>query len=121
MAKKKVSKKSDAELTPDELYRKEQQRAKQREALELRAKGEEFVSTARKRKPQERRKELKRIALRKTEHNSVRRAAQKAAKVAKATAPEVVVIPIFWKGQAGQMGQVLSVCEDALQALRDAT
>ena len=103
-----------------EQKRREMQKAKQAEAIAARARGEEFVSTAKKRKPQERRKEIKRKAQRAAERNSVRRSAQKAAKVAKATAPDVIVVPIFWKGQAGQMGAVLSVCSDAEQALRDA-
>ena len=113
-------KKTVGEPTPDELERREMQRVKRQEAIALRAAGEEFVSYAKKRKPQERRKELARKAERATERNSVRRSAQKAAKKAKETAPEIVVIPIFWKGQAGQMGQVMNVCSDVEQALRDA-
>ena len=31
----------------------------------------------------------------------------------KLLAPEVVIVPIFWKGEAGQRARVLSACADA--------
>ena len=30
----------------------------------------------------------------------------------KKTMPNLVIIPIFWKGQAGQLGHVISLCTD---------
>lgn len=103
-----------------ELKRREMQRAKQAEARAARAQGLAFVPAKKKRKPLERRRELQRKAQRAAVRNAARRSAQKAVKAAKATAPTVIVVPIYWKGQAGQMGQVLSVCTDAEQILKDA-
>ena len=113
----KRKKKPDADLTDEERKRREHQRAQREKALAIRAVGKAFVSTAKKRKPLERRKFEQRKAERKGENAEKRRAVQKAAKKAKASAPNVVIVPIFWKGEAKQMGRVLSACADAEAAL----
>ncbi|KAL3913156.1 MAG: hypothetical protein SGPRY_008085 [Prymnesium sp.] len=109
--------KQKAPLTPAEAKRREMQREKQAAALAARAAGGEYTPSARKRKPLERRRELQRKAARAATRNATRRSAQKASKALRKSAPAVVVVPIFWKGQAGQMGSVLSVCTEAEQTL----
>eukprot|EP00965_Chrysotila_dentata_P090795 2996631-Pleurochrysis_carterae.AAC.2 len=100
-----------------EAARKEKQRQRQREALEARAAGAEFKKSKRSRKPLERRK----FEARSKVSNRERRLKQKAAKQQKAKSaqagPEVVVVPIFWKGVAEQRGRVLSACKDIEQLL----
>ena len=56
----------------------------------------------------------------KAERNSQRREQQKKIKLEKAKAPAVVIIPIFWKGEAQQMATVLSVCADVQSSLSEA-
>jgi hypothetical protein len=104
-------------LPEEERTRRERQKELQRQAVELRSRGEEFVSTKKKRKPLEARKLEKRLAKRKAESAATRRAIQKEAKKQKAAAPDIVVVPIFWKGEAKQMGRVLSACADVESAL----
>jgi len=111
----------DAKLSEEEAERRRRQREMREQALAARANGEAFESTRRvtfpKRKPLEARKEEKRIARRKVENAARRRAVQTAVKKERAAAPEVVVVPIFWKGEANQMARVLSACTDAQAAL----
>eukprot|EP00325_Prymnesiales_sp_UTEX-LB-985_P009138 CAMPEP_0174698280 /NCGR_PEP_ID=MMETSP1094-20130205/3912_1 /TAXON_ID=156173 /ORGANISM="Chrysochromulina brevifilum, Strain UTEX LB 985" /LENGTH=296 /DNA_ID=CAMNT_0015895415 /DNA_START=31 /DNA_END=921 /DNA_ORIENTATION=+ len=114
----------DEELSEEERARRQRQREVRQKALETRAKGGVFESMRRvtfpKRKPLEARKEEKRIAKRKAENAARRRSVQQAVKKDRASAPDVVVIPIFWKGEAKQMARVLSACADAEAALRAA-
>ena len=102
-------KRPDAELSPEELARRERQRETQRAAIEARTRGDTFTSTRRvtfpKRKPIEARKEAERIAKRKSDNAARRREVQKAVKKQRAAAPNVVVVPIFWKGEAKQMAR----------------
>jgi len=88
--------------------RKEVQRQKQREALALRAAGGAYKPPKRQRKPKERRK----FEERSTAKLIVKRELGKKLRKEKKTAPDVVIVPIFWKGQAGQLGQVISLCTD---------
>ena len=118
MVKRKVP---DSELTPEELRRREAQRVQQQAAVAARERGEVFESTRRttvpKRKPLEARKEAERIVIRKSENAARRRTVQKAIKADRAKAPDVVVVPIYWKGEAKQMARVLLACADAEKAL----
>ena len=118
MVKRKVP---DSELTPEELRRREAQRAQQQAAVAARERGEVFESTRRttfpKRKPLEARKEAERILIRKSENAARRRTVQKAIKADRAKAPDVVVVPIYWKGEAKQMARVLLACSDVEKAL----
>jgi hypothetical protein len=114
----------DSELTPEELERRNYQRTLQKQALDARARGETFEPTRRltfpKRKPLEARKEQARIEKRKAENAARRRAVQKSVKKQRADAPDVVVVPIFWKGEAKQMARVLSACKD-IEAVLEST
>lgn len=116
-------KRDDSELTDEERARRERQREMQQQALAARASGGSFESTRRttfpKRKPLEARKEEERKLRRKAENASKRRASQKALKQQRANAPDVVVVPIFWKGEAKQMARVLSACADIEAALKE--
>ena len=104
----------------EELARREHQRQQRLKALAAREGGGEFAKAKKKRPPKERRKFEKRKAEGKAERNKERRSRQVEAKKQKAAAPEVVVVPIFWKGHAQQMARVLSVCKDVEDALRAA-
>ncbi len=108
---------ADSELTPEELARREHQRKQREKALAARASGEDFVSTRKKRKPLERRRFEKRKLERKATNAASRRSAQKEQKRERSGAPDVVIIPIFWKGEAKQMGRVLGACADVEKAL----
>jgi len=96
--------------------RKELQRAKQKEALALRAAGQTYTPAKRRRKPKERRKWEERSNAKLIEKRELGKKLRKEKK----TAPDVVIIPIFWKGQAGQRGKVLSVCSDIQKYLVEA-
>lgn len=96
--------------------RKELQRARQKEALALRAAGQAYTKPKRQRKPKERRKFEERSTSKLIEKRELGKKLRREKKLA----PEVVVIPIFWKGQAGQRGQVLSVCADLQKLLAEA-
>ena len=100
---------------------KRRQRVQQQAAVAARERGEVFESTRRttfpKRKPLEARKEAERIVIRKSENAARRRTVQKAIKADRAKAPDVVVVPIYWKGEAKQMARVLLACADAEKAL----
>ena len=117
----KKRKRPDSELTEAERERRDTQRSTQQAALDARQRGEVFESTRRttfpKRKPLEARKEAARIAKRKSDSAAQRRTAQKAIKKERNAAPDVVVVPIFWKGEAKQMARVLSACADVEKAL----
>ena len=104
----------------EELARREHQRQQRLKALAAREGGGEFAKAKKKRPPKERRKFEKRKAEGKAERNKERRSRQGEAKKQKAAAPDVVVVPIFWKGHAQQMARVLSVCKDVEDALRSA-
>jgi hypothetical protein len=115
---KKVGKPQGVMVSEDEATRarKELQRARQKEALALRAAGKVYVKPKRQRKPKERRKFEERSTAKLIEKRELGKKLRKEKKLA----PEVVVIPIFWKGQAGQRGQVLSVCADVQKQLTEA-
>ena len=108
-----------ASLSEEERARRAHQAAQREKALAARSGGEKFVSEAKKRRPLERRRFEKRKTERKAENASKRRAAQKESKKSKASAPDIVIVPIFWKGEAKQMARVLSACADAEAALAD--
>ena len=121
--KKQEPKKAKAPLTPEEEARRQWQRECREKALAARSSGEGYVA-ARKVKQKKRptlaqRKFERRQEARpsKAERNAERREQQKAAKIEKAKAPTVVIVPIFWKGEAQQMAVVLSVCADVQTAL----
>ena len=111
--------------TPEEEARKKKQRECRERALAARAGGKEYVSSykvrAKKRPQQAQRKyERRQQGLpSKAERNTERRAAQMAAKAEKLKAPTVIIVPIFWKGEADQMAIVLSVCADVKKALEE--
>ncbi|EOD08596.1 hypothetical protein EMIHUDRAFT_465529 [Emiliania huxleyi CCMP1516] len=118
---------SSSAVSESEQTRKALQRARQQEALALRAEGKEYTPTKRqrKRKPKERRKWDERAASKLqachaaaapprrldaacAHRRGVRQAKRELGKKLrkeKKGAPEVVVVPIFWKGQAGQRGK----------------
>ena len=121
--KKQEPKKAKAPLTPEEEARRQWQRECREKALAARSSGESYVA-ARKVKQKKRptlaqrkfeRRQQERPS--KAERNAERREQQKAAKIEKAKAPTVVIVPIFWKGEAQQMAVVLSVCADVQTAL----
>jgi len=109
---------SSSAVSESEQTRKALQRARQQEALALRAEGKEYTPTKRqrKRKPKERRKWDERAASK----LQAKRELGKKLRKEKKGAPEVVVVPIFWKGQAGQRGKVLTVCADVQRMLAEA-
>lgn len=110
----------ESALSEEETQRREWQRQQREKALELRADGQEYVNlTKKKRKPLEARKLEKRLMKRKQESAASRRAVQKEVKKQKRMAPDIVIVPIFWKGEAKQMATVLSACTDAQAALKD--
>ena len=133
---------SSSAVSESEQTRKALQRARQQEALALRAEGKEYTPTKRqrKRKPKERRKWDERAASKLqachaaaapprrldatcAHRRGVRQAKRELGKKLrkeKKGAPEVVVVPIFWKGQAGQRGKVLTVCADVQRMLAEA-
>jgi hypothetical protein len=110
--------KGEAVAEEDEATRarKEVQRAKQKEALALRAAGQAYAKPKRQRKPKERRKFEERSTSKLIEKRELGKKLRKEKKLA----PEVVIVPIFWKGTAGQRGQVLSVCADLQTHLAEA-
>lgn len=113
-----MGKRALADLSADEKERRERQRALQVEAIEKRSRGEAFVNpTKKKRKPLEARRLAKRLEKRKAENAAKRREVQKKVKEMKASAPEIIIVPVFWKGEAKQMARVLSVCADVEAAL----
>ena len=118
-------KRAAEEISNEERERRAYQRAKQQEAIEARSRGEIFESSRRvtfpKRKPLEARKEAERVSRRKAENAAKRRAAQKAVKQQRISAPDIVIVPIFWKGEAKQMARVLSACADVEKALAPGT
>ena len=111
---------ADAAAAEREAARRARQRELQQQALALRAQGGEYVPSKRKRKTLERRKFEARDSERHAAHNKKRRAAQKKVKKQRAEAPPVVIVPIFWKGEAGQRAKVLSVCADVEKLLGEA-
>lgn len=116
MVKRKA--KDDSTLPPEERARRERQRQQLKVALELRANGEEYINvTKKKRKPLEARRLEKRVERRKKENAAQRREVQKAVKRERNNAPDIVIVPIFWKGEAKQMAKVLSACADVQAAL----
>lgn len=121
-AKPQKKKKPDpsAPVSPEEAARREKQRAAQQAAMAARQQGEAYTASKRKRAPKDRRKFDERDSQRKKSDNKQRRERQKETKKQRAQAPDVVVIPIFWKGEAGQRASVLSVCVDVEKLLSDA-
>ena len=121
MARKR--KRDDAELSAEERSRRAEQREQQQRALAARAAGEHFEGQHRtlfpKRKPLEARREEARKTKRKAASAASRRSAQKALRESRAAAPDVVVVPIFWKGESKQMARVLSACADIEAALKE--
>lgn len=115
---KRKSKVDESALPPDERERRERQRQQLKVALDLRARGEEYINvTKKKRKPLEARRLEKRLARRKKENAAQRREVQKAVKKERSNAPDLVIVPIFWKGEAKQMAKVLSACADVQTAI----
>ena len=110
--------------TPEEEARRQKQRESRERALAARVGGKAYVASrkvkAKKRPQQAQRKyEQRQEGLpSKAERNTERRAAQTAAKAEKLKAPTVIIVPIFWKGEAQQMAIVLSVCADVQKAGR---
>ena len=120
MGRKRKSTVDESTLSAEERDRREWQRHQRAQAVELRAGGEEYINlTKKKRKPLEARRLEKRLLKRKKESAAQRREIQKEVKRQKLTAPEVVIVPIFWKGEAKQMARVLSACADVQAALKD--
>uniref|UniRef100_A0A7S0LV79 Anticodon-binding domain-containing protein n=1 Tax=Coccolithus braarudii TaxID=221442 RepID=A0A7S0LV79_9EUKA len=111
------------DATAEEL-RKERQREMQRLAREKRAQGEAYAPKKKKRKPLERRKFDARSVDGKKDTKKARHKQQKESKKAKAAAarlaPELVIVPIFWKGVASQRAKVLSACADVEALLKKA-
>lgn len=115
---KRKSKVDESTLTEEERERRERQRQQIKVALEVRARGEEYINvTKKKRKPLEARREMKRIERRKKENAAKKREVQKAVKKERSNAPDIVIVPIFWKGEAKQMAKVLGACADVQKAL----
>ena len=124
-------KKVKAPVTPEEEARRQKQRECRELALAARGSGKEYLSAykvrAKKRPLQAQRKYERRQQGQpsKAERNTERRAAQMAAKAAakaeRLKAPTVIIVPIFWKGEADQMALVLSVCADVKKALEELT
>ena len=107
-----------AEQSDEERQRRQRQRELRLAAISARARGEAFINpTKSKRKPLEARRHAKRVAERKATNAAQRRAAQKEVKRQRALAPDIVIVPIFWKGEAKQMARVLSACADVEAAL----
>lgn len=117
-ARKRARNESPADAA--EISRRERQRELQRVALAAQSAGEVFVNPEKKkRKPLAARRLAERKSRRKAEKAAARRSVQKEVKKQKAAAPDVVIVPIFWKGEAKQMARVLSVCADVEKALAD--
>ena len=116
-----------APVTPEEEARRQKQRECRELALAARGSGKEYLSAykvrAKKRPLQAQRKYERRQQGQpsKAERNTERRAAQMAAKAERLKAPTVIIVPIFWKGEADQMALVLSVCADVKKALEELT
>ena len=120
MGRKRSASSSDAPLSAEEQQRRERQRELQAAAAAKYAAGEKFINPEKKkRKPLAARRLAERKARRKSEHAAARRAVQKEVKKQKAAAPDVVIVPIFWKGEAKQMARVISACTDVEKALAD--
>jgi hypothetical protein len=119
MAKKRA--RDESAVDTAEAARREKQREKQREAIAAKAAGKKFVNPEKrpKRKPAIARRVEKKKEKYRVEHAASRRAVQKEIKRQKAAAPDVVIVPIFWKGEAKQMARVLSACADVEAALAD--
>jgi len=125
MAKAKTSK---ANLDPAELERWARQRQLQQQAVTLQEQqGKQYVSRKaikkKQRKSLERRKFEDRTVVKKKDIAREKREKQKSLKRQKASAPaapDVVVVPIFWKGEAGQRARVLSACVDAERVCAEA-
>ena len=104
-----------------ERVRRERQRELREAAVAARAAGDVFQreegDEKKKRKPQAARKELARKEKRRQEAAASRRAIQKEVKKQRAAAPDVVIVPIYWKGEAKQMARVVSCCADVEAAL----
>ena len=91
----------------EEAERKAKQRELQLAAVAARQNGEVFINPEKKkRKPKEARRLAERKMKRKQESAAARRAVQKEVKKARAAAPDVVIVPIFWKGESQQMARV---------------
>ena len=104
----------------EEAERKAKQRELQLAAVAARQNGEVFINPEKKkRKPKEARRLAERKMKRKQESAAARRAVQKEVKKARAAAPDVVIVPIFWKGESQQMARVISACTDVEEALKD--
>ena len=120
MAAKRKAAARDEPTDEAERARRERQRELRDAALAARAAGETFLNPEKKkRKPQAARKELARKEKRRQEAAAARRAAQKEVKKQRLAAPDIVIVPIFWKGEAKQMAKVLSACADVEAALAD--
>ncbi len=101
---------------------KARQRELQRKALEMRKRGLEYErkntntrlpkaerKLLDKRPPRSPRKGAKPSPTAKSERAAAKKKAQ----------PEVVIVPIFWKGKAGEMASVVSLCADAERLLNE--
>ena len=116
-------------LTPEQEAQRQRQRECREKALAARASGGNYVSARkikqRQRPEQTRRKFEKRHEndASKGERNAQRREVQKSTKAERARlekdAPTVVIIPIFWKGEAQQMALVTGVCSDVKASLEE--
>ena len=112
---------ADSGLSAEERSRRERQRELQRAAVAAHAAGDAYVNNEKKkRKPLAARRLEERKKRRKSEKAAARREVQKDVKRQKAAAPDVIIVPIFWKGEAKQMARVLSACADVEAALADA-
>ena len=112
---------ADSGLSAEERSRRERQRELQRAAVAAKAAGEAYVNEdKKKRKPLAARRLEERKQRRKSEKAAARREVQKEVKRQKLAAPDVIIVPIFWKGEAKQMARVLSACADVEAALADA-
>ena len=114
---KRKSKVDESTLTEEERERRERQRQQIKVALEVRARGEEYINVTEEAEAIGGAKgdEADRAA---QERNAAKkREVQKAVKKERSNAPDIVIVPIFWKGEAKQMAKVLGACADVQKAL----